>query len=211
VSTTSPQSAAASQQAEWQATLAKQLSGVTLPELQQLMGPQGLHGMLSGADRSGRMAQDAQVRTQALGQLNQGYDQAKMGTREAVSYGGLRSGEARRSPGAMNAALGGAATSLERDRQAALRNLEFASAQSSMSDYNKVLQLLGQGSSTSLGLAQGFSGAQNAAIGGLSSGTQMGGIIGGASTGASLGAYGGVYGAAAGAVIGGVAGGLSSP
>ena len=175
------------------------------------MGQQGLQGMLGSVNGSGQMAQDAAVKTAAMGQLNQGYDQAQMGTREAIGYGALRSGESRRSPGAVGSALGGAATGLERDRQAALRNLNFASAQSSMSDYNKVLQLLGQGTQTSLGLAQGFSGASGAAIGGLSNQTQAGGILGGAATGASLGSYGGVYGAAIGAVAGGLYGAATSP
>lgn len=209
MSSTSPQSAAAGDQAVWQAQLAQVLSGVSQPELKSLTGQ--LSGLLEGRNASGQMAPDAANLAASTSQLNQGYAQAKTGSREAISYGALRSGEGRMSPGATSSALTSAATSLDRDRQTALQNLQFQSAQSSMTDYNKVLQMLGQGTSTSLSLAQGFSGASSAAIGGLSNQSQAGGIIGGAATGASLGSYGGVYGAAIGAVAGGVYGGLSNP
>ena len=208
MSSTSPQAGAAADQAQWQSQLARMLSNVAAPELTQLMGSQGLGGMLAGRDASGRLPQDAALRTTAMSQLNQGYDQAKIGSREAISYGGLRSGEGRLSPGATGSAITSAATSLDRDRQSALRNLEFQSASSSMADYNQVLQLLGQGTKTSLGLAQGFSGAAGGAIGGMSNQSQLGGILGGASSGAALGANFGIYGALAGGVIGGAAGGL---
>ena len=203
MSSESPQAEAAGEQSEWQSHLATQLSGITLPELRNLMGEGGLSGMLSGRDFSGRMGVDSNVRQAALSQLNQGYAQAKTGSREAISYGGLRSGEGRLSPGAMGSSMMGAATSLDRDRQSALRNLEFQSAQSSLGDYNKVLQLLGQGSNTALGLSGGFSGAASSAIGGLSNQSQMSGVLGGAASGAGLGA---TVGGPWGALIGGVAG-----
>lgn len=209
MSTESPQAAAAGQQAQWQASLARQLSGITMPELWSLVSRES--NVLSSADQSGRLAPDAAVLSAAKGQLNQGYDQAKFGSQEAINYGALRSGEGRMSPGAVGSGVMSAATSLERDRASALRNLEFQSAQSSMADYNQVLQLLGQGSNAALGLSQGFSGASGAAIGGLSGQSQMGGILGGAASGASLGATFGGWGALAGGVIGGVAGGLTNP
>jgi hypothetical protein len=187
------------------------LSNVAAPELAQLMGPNGLSGMLAGRDASGRLPQDAANLAGATSQLNQGYAQAQNGSREAIAYGGLRSGEGRMSPGAMGSATMSAATSLDRDRQSALRNLEFQSASSSMADYNQVLQLLGQGTKTGLGLAQGFSGAAGAAIGGLSGTSQFGGALGGAASGAGLGfSVGGVPGAAIGGVAGGVAGYLGA-
>jgi len=211
MSTSSPQAAAAGQQSLWQSQLAQQLSGVALPELQQLMGSSGLGGMLAGRDSSGRLPQDAANLAGATSQLNQSYGQAKNGSREAIAYGGLRSGEGRTSPGAMGSATMSAATSLDRDRQSALQNLQFQSASSSMSDYNQVLQLLGQGTKTSMGLAQGFSGAAGSAVGGLSNQSQMGGVLGGASSGAGLGfTVGGPWGAAIGGVAGGVAGYLGS-
>jgi hypothetical protein len=104
-----------------------------------------------------------------------------------------------------------AATSLDRDRQSALKNLDFQSASSSRSDFNQVLQLLGQGTKTGLGLAQGFSGASGAAIGGLSNQSQFGGALGGAASGAGLGfTVGNVPGAVIGGVLGGVGGYLGA-
>jgi hypothetical protein len=211
MSSTSPQAKTAAENSAWQAGLAQQLSGITLPELQKILGSEGIASMLAGSIE-GRLPQDYVSLNAATGQLNQGYNNAQNTTAASINYGALRSGEGRRSPGAVSSALGGAATGLERDRTAALRNLEFASAQSSMSDYNKVLQLLGQGANTSLGLAQGFSGASNAAIGGLSGNTQMGNILGGASAGAGLGTsiYPG-WGTAIGAVVGGIYGATQNP
>jgi hypothetical protein len=209
MSTTSPQNAAAGDQAFWQAQLAQQLSGVAAPELKNLTGQ--LSGMLGGMDATGKMQADVGIQNAAAGQLNRSYAQAKRGSAEAISYGGLRSGMGDPT-GAGNSSMMSAATSLDRDRTSALNNLNFMSAQSSMQDYNQVLQLLGQGTKTSLGLAQGFSGAAGSAIGGLSTGTQMGGILGGAGAGAGLGmTVGGPWGAAIGGVVGGVAGGLTSP
>jgi hypothetical protein len=167
--------------------------------------------MLDSRDASGKLGMDASVLSSAQNQLNSGYDQALTGSREAINYGALRSGESRRSPGAVGSAIQGAATGLDRDRSSALRNLEFMSAQSSLSDYNQVLSLLGQGANASLGLAQGFSGASGAAIGGLSNQSQMGGILGGAASGASLGSVAGPWGALIGGVVGGVAGGVTAP
>jgi hypothetical protein len=212
MSTSSPQATAAGEQSQWQAQLAQMLAGVSQPELAKVMGPGGLQGLLSGTDASGKMAPDAANMEAATTQLNEGYDQAKTGSREAISYNALRSGESRRSPGAESSGIASAATSLDRDRSSAMRNLEFQSAQSSMSDYNKVLSMMGQGVNTSLGLAGGFSGASGAAIGGLSNTSQFGSVLGGASAGAGLGmSVGGGYGAAIGAVAGGVYGGLSNP
>lgn len=238
MSSESAQGKAAGEQAQWQAQLALQLSELTQPELQSLLGGGGKHwvsvpggvgggywanwdgseskegllpGMLASRDASGRMAPDTKIRADAMAQLNRGYDQAGFGSREAISYGALRAGEGRTSPGAVSSSIMSAATSLDRDRASAVRNLEFMSAQSSLKDYNQVLQLLGQGVNTSLGLAGGFSGAAGAAIGGLSNQSQLGNTIGGAATGASLGSYGGIPGALAGGVIGGAIGYGTTP
>lgn len=207
MSTSSPQADAAAQNAVWQAGLAQQLANVATPELKQLIGT--LQGDIKGAGASGLLGMDRQVKDSALAQLNQGYGQAQFGSREAIGYGGLRTGEGRLSPGALSSGVMSAATGLERDRQAALRNLNFQSAQTSLQDYNQVLSLLGQGTQTSLGLAQGFSGASNAAIGGLSSASPFGSALGGAASGASLGSVAGWPGAIVGGVVGGVGGYLA--
>jgi hypothetical protein len=179
-----------------------------MPELDALV--KRLGGMLE-TDASGMLKGDAALKSSAEKGLNQGYDQALTGSREAINYGALRSGESRRSPGAVGGAIQSAATGLDRDRASALRNLEFMSAQSNMSDYNQVLSLLGQGSNAALGLAQGFSGASGAAIGGLSNRSQFGSILGGAATGASLGSYGGGWGALIGAGVGAGIGAFTAP
>jgi hypothetical protein len=200
MSTVSPQAKAADQNAAWQSLLAGQLSGVALPELRGIMG--NISGMLGSQNANGQLPQDAANLKAATDQLNRGYGQAGFGNNEYIGYAANRAGEGRLSPGATSSWQHGAATSLERDRQSALANLNFMSAQSSMSDYNKLLGLMGQGVQTSLGLAQGYSGASNAAIGGLSNQTQMGGVLGGAAAGAGIGMVGGVPGAIVGGVVG---------
>lgn len=217
MSTSSPQAKAAGENAAWQANLSAQLGGVAIPELQKLLGgydkPGLIQNMLAQRDSSGRLPGDAAALAGATDELNRGYGRAGFNAYEGLNYAGLRSGEGRRSPGAMSGAWQGMATGLERDRMQALNNLQFMSAQSSMTDYNKLLGLMGQGVQTSLGLAQGFSGASNAAIGGLSTQTQMGSALGGMSAGAALGAgIGSIIpglGTAVGGLVGGVAGGAA--
>jgi len=208
MSTTSPQAAAAGEQAAYQAQLSQELSQIALPELKKMIGQGGMVSSQLASTQGGavKSSMDSGAYNSALGQLNQGYGQAAFGNREAINYGALRSNE--RSGNVMGSALGSAATSLERDRQAALSNLQFQSASSSLTDYNQLLSLMGQGVNSSLGLAQGFSGAANAAIGGLSQNTQMGSTLGGASAGAGLGATIGSVIPGVGTVIGGAAGGL---
>jgi len=211
MSTVSPQARAADENAQWQSALAKQLYEIAGPEYRSLLGQGGtISTMLGSMNANGQLPQDAANLKSATDQLNTGYSQAGFGNKEFVNYAGLRSGEGRLSPGATSSWQQGAATSLERDRQAALANLNFMSANASMTDYNKLLGLMGQGVQSSLGLAQGYSGASNAAIGGLSNQSQMGGALGGAASGAATGAVFGPWGAVAGGVIGGVAGALGS-
>ena len=178
--------------------MATLLSATAQPELRGLTTQ--LSGLLGSQNAAGQLAPDAAIRNAAAGQLNQSYDQARMGSREAIQYGALRSGLSRTNPMATSGAITSAATSLERDRMTALNNLNFQSAQSSMQDYNQVLQLLGQGTQAELGLATGFSGAATGALSGLSSAS--GGALGGASMGASLGGSFGPWGALAGGIAG---------
>jgi len=211
MSTQSSQAKEAGETSAWQAALASKLSAISMPEFQALLGPNGMiSGMFSGRDSSGRLGLDASALRTSTDQLNRSYGQAGFGNDEYIRYNAVRSGEGNRSLSPANSMMQGAATSLERDRQSALANLNFMSAQSSMSDYNKLLGLMGQGVQGSLGLAQGYTNAANAAIGGLSQSTEMGGFLGGASAGASLGSVAGPYGALIGGVIGGVGGYLGS-
>ena len=252
MSTSTPQQKAASETALWQSQLASQLSGITIPELQMLLGgpgtpgtpgtegswqvdpstgertwapgteatpgTAGTPGMLSSllaSTKGGTMPStlDQSVLAGATTQLNQGYNQAEMASGESIAYQGLRSGAGRMAPGATSSAIGRAATSLERDRQTALNNLQFQSSVSSMADYNSLLGLMGQGVQTSLGLASGFGAATGSAIGGMSNQSPFGSALGGAASGAGIGATigSGVLlggGTLIGGAIGGIAGGL---
>ena len=213
MSTVSPQAGAAGEISTWQADLSQRLAGISLPELQKIIGggpgatkSSTLPGMLASQNAQGQMGVDTQNYQSALQTLNQGYGNAQFSSKEGISYNALRGGTGREMGGATQSAITSAATSLERDQMAAQRNLQFMSAQSSMKDYNTVLQLLGQGSNTALGLASGFAGTSAAALQGMSNTTQMSGALGGATAGAGAGMAAGPYGALAGAVIGGVAG-----
>jgi len=210
MSTVSPQARAADENAQWQSALAKQLYEIAGPEYRSLLGQGGtISTMLGSMNANGQLPQDAANLKSATDELNRGYGQAGFGNREFVNYAGLRSGEGRISPMSANSMMQGAATSLERDRQAALANLNFMSANASMTDYNKLLGLMGQGVQSSLGLAQGYSGAANAALGGLSQQTQMGTTLAGMGAGASLGATIGSFWPGPGTLIGGAIGGIA--
>ena len=168
MSTTSPQAAAAGEQAAYQAQLSQELSQIALPELKKMIGQGGMVSSQLASTQGGavKSSMDSGAYNSALGQLNQGYGQAAFGNREAINYGALRSNE--RSGNVMGSALGSAATSLERDRQAALSNLQFQSASSSLTDYNQLLNLMGQGSRTALGLGGQAGQIATGAVGGLS-------------------------------------------
>lgn len=176
MSTSNPQAEAAGQQAGFSANLASQLSMIALPELTRLMGgPNSLIGGQLGSTGGGNVksSMDQANYNTSLSQLNQGYGQAQMGSREAIQYGALRSGLGRTQPGATSGAITSAATSLERDRQTALNNLNFQSSQASMQDYNQLLGLMGMGSKSALGLSGQAGGLANQAISGISNQSDM--------------------------------------
>ena len=186
MSSTSPRAAAAGQQSSFEAELQQQLAGIALPQLNAITGQNGLATNLLNSTQGGTVKSSADKANyaSALGQLNQGYGQAAFGNREAINYGALRSGE--RSGNVMGSALGSAATSLERDRQAALNNLQFQSASSSLTDYNQLLSLMGQGSQTALGLGGQAGQIANGAIGGLNNQSVLSQVLGGVSAGAGI-------------------------
>jgi hypothetical protein len=185
MSTQSDQSKAASESAGFQANIGRSLTGIYGPEYNMLLGnpTMGTPGLIPSALSSaqggnGMMAMDRQNLAGATSQLNSGYQQAGFGLGQNIGYGGLRSGEGRRSPFAMNAALGGAATTLGQQYASALNNLNFMSAQASMTDYNKMLGLMGMGVGSEMGLAGGFSQNMNQAIAGLKSTSEADDVIG---------------------------------
>lgn len=163
----SPQQDAAASLGLTQSALSNQLYKTAGPELQGLVGANGsiTNQLASTQGGQTKSSMDQAAYNSSLGQLNQSYDQAGFGNKEAVNYGALRAGE--RSGNVVGSALGSAATSLERDRQSALSNLQFQSSSASLTDYNQLLGLMGQGAKTSLGLAGGNWGLAAGGIGGL--------------------------------------------
>jgi hypothetical protein len=211
VSTESAQAKASGEEQQFQAQLSKNLSALTTPQLRQMIGPGGIITNALGSTANGtlRSSMDQKVYDESKASLDSAYGQAAFGNRESTNYAALRGGEGRLSSAVPGAAIGQAATALERDRQSALANLKFSSAASSMTNYNQLLGLFGQGVNQSLNLAQGFSGAAHAAIGGLSNQSQFGNTLGGASAGAGLGATIGSVIPGVGTVVGGAVGGLA--
>lgn len=212
----SAQSKAANQQTALQASLQSRLAGVAIPGLESMIGGGGtLTGLLNSTNGGQTLSSlDEAAYRSALGTLSSGYGQAKNTTGEAINYGALRGGESRLSGtgGPVSSALSGAATMLDRDRFVAEQNLSFASKSAGMSNYNKILNLFGQGTQTALGLGAGNANAAMNAMGGMSTQSQAGSVLGGAATGAALGsAVMPGWGTAIGAVGGGIIGAFTAP
>lgn len=210
----SDQTKAAEQQAMLQSTLSAKLAGIAIPGLESMIGKNGALTGLLDSTNNGRVLSslDKEKLDTVLGQVKTSYDQAGRNTGEAINYGALRGGESRLSPGATGSALSSAATMLDRDRFMAENNIKYASNAAGMTNYNKILNLFGQGSNTALGLGAGAGNIATSAIGGMSNTTPGGSILGGAASGAALGTavmpgWGTVIGAVGGGIVGGLAGG----
>jgi hypothetical protein len=212
----SDQTLAARKQATTQAQLQSNLSAIALPGLKSMIGPGGTLSNLLASTNNGQnlSSLDQKAMDTVLGQVKTGYGQAGFGTKEAISYGGLRSGEGRLSGtgGPQSSALSSAAMMLDRDRFMAEQNIKYASDAAGMTNFNKILNLFGQGTQTALGLGAGNANAATSAIAGMSTNTQTGSILGGASAGAAAGSailpgWGTVIGAVGGGLVGGLAGG----
>jgi hypothetical protein len=172
-----------------------------LPELSQMLAV-----VRRELGTGGEPADIKSIYGAARNQLNQGYDQAGPDTLGLLKQQALQSGQ-RFLPGQVQGAYSSYLTGLEQDRSQALRRLQFGEQQAGLSQYDQLLNLLGQGAGEGLNLARGYTANQAAAIGGLSQSSQFGSTLGGATAGAGLGAsVGGVYGAAAGAIGGGLLG-----
>lgn len=205
MSTESPAQAASADVARTNANLAQQLNSTSFPELSQMLGlirrelgSGGEPASISGAYGAARK------------QLDSSYDDALGNTKGLLNQQALQSGE-RFLPGQVNGVYGQYAQGLEQDRAQAQRRLQFGEANAGLSQYNQLLNMLGQGSGAALNLGRGYSGNQAAAIGGLSQSSQFGSALGGAASGAAIGTsiYPG-WGTAIGGVVGGAAGLLGS-
>lgn len=144
----------------------------------------------------------------ARAETDVGYDSAIKAQRELAGARARTSGQPY-STGELDAAISQGTWALNQSRDSAMRNLKFQEAQAGMGQYNQMLNLLGMGSNTAIGMGQGMSQAQLGAIGQMGGGGGWGGALqgaaGGAATGATIGA-GNPYGIAIGAVLGGVGG-----
>lgn len=208
MSTESPREAASAEAARTQAYLSQRLFSVAAPELRSVLG--SVRNELGGS--VGQMPGSINEAFEGIRSgVNSDYDSALRSQGATLKQKALQSGEIGTDPG-VNQAYLSAALTLEQDRAQAMRRLDFQKSQAGLSQYNSLLQLLGQGSGAALNLAQGFSGNQQSAIGNLSQSSQFGSTLGGAAAGASIGSsvYPG-WGTAIGAVGGGIAGALSSP
>lgn len=214
MSGSSDQEKAAGEQSALTASLSRQLSNIATPELERLIGDKGLLTDILKSTSGGQVKSslDQKVYDDSLKSLNDSFATAKTGTNESIRYGALRSGEDRRGAGVVPSAMGAAALTLDRDRTTALNRLKFESDSQSMTNYNNLLKIFGQGVNTTLSLGQGASGVAGGAIPMLSQNSQFGSALGGAASGAALGStvlpgWGTVIGGVAGGVIGAVGGG----
>lgn len=207
MSTSSPQQEAAIDQAKYQSMLSADLNAMADPQLRfasSLFGKE----LAGGPDELPPMVQEAFGKARM--NMQNTYSQLGTGNEELIKYRALTAG-APVGEGFTNAATGKMQKTLADDLSVSLANLKFQEGQAGLQTYNSLLQGLGQVSQTSFGLAQGFGGAANSAISGLSNTSQMQGALGGAITGAGLGAQtGNPYAIAGGAVVGGVLGALGS-
>jgi hypothetical protein len=176
------------------------LSNVALPQLSSILGqvtadlnPSQISPSVQNAFNTARTGVNADYATAGRGQtayINQ----------SAAQSGGIWSTNQIQDQQVL------AAQNLDQQRQGALQNLDFQESAAGMQQFNSLLQLLGQGSGTALGLGGGFGSAQAGAIGGMSNQSPGQGALSGGLAGAGTGAAFGPYGALIGGVLGAGAG-----
>ena len=201
MSQTSPREEAAAQTQYSASQFQKQLTDVSYPELQQLLGsvqtdmaggfnsiPSSVTSAFAPAFAANNATYSAQE-GQAGGVLGQ---RAKQGGMNLTS-------------GQLSDTTRSAISGLEQNRAQGNRNLKFEEASAGLTQYNSLIQALGGGARTALGLGSGGLGLELGAEGGMSNTSQFGSTLGGAAEGASLGSS--VY-PGWGTVIGGALGGL---
>ena len=200
MSSQSPQELAATKAQQANFDYQGTLSGISLP---------GIKATLESLQRqlgSGGLNQDVHAAfDSARSELGQGYENATMSAGNLTRQQALQSGEVYQ-PSQINDAITLQATQLDQQRVQGMRNLQFQEAQAGLTQYNQLMNLLGQGSGAALNLGQGYSGVQASAIGGMNNQSVLGGTLGGDATGAAAGSAFGAYGAIAGGLIGAGAG-----
>ena len=171
----SPRSTAAADASQTQAALLAQLAGIGLPEISQI------GGMISGQLQGGMNAipQDIQQAFAPIqAQMNQDFAQAGVGNAASIRQRAKQSGMPFSSE-QLSDATTRAAIDLEGAQSQANAQLQMTEASAGLEQFNTLMGLLGSGAQTSLGLGQGFGGAANTAIGGMSDQSLMSQIMGG--------------------------------
>ena len=201
MSTVSPQQQAATDAARYQADLSSQLSGIALPGIEDF-----IKSITQQLGKGGMPSDVSAVFDQARAQNNESFDTALKSNDAVMRQQALQSGGIF-TTGQINSGIGQAALGLNNQRQMAERKLNMDEAHAGMTQYNTLLQMLGQSSGAAMNMGKGFSGNMLGAISGMSNQSQFGATMGGAASGAGLGgSIGGGYGAIAGALAGGAAG-----
>ena len=201
MSQSSPRSEAAAQTQFTAASLQKQLTDISYPEIQSL-----LKSVTSdlGTGFNTVPASVSKAFAPAFSELNTTIDSAEGQMSGVLGQKAKQSG-AVLGPNQLTDATSLAVRGLEQNRAAGMRSLKFQEATAGLEQYNSLLSLLGQGSGTAIGMGSGALGLATGATAGMSGESQFGSAMGGAATGASIGSY---ISPGWGTVIGGVAGGL---
>jgi hypothetical protein len=202
MSTTSPREQAAANAQASAAGYQQQLTNIAFPELQSILSQ--VNSTLSG----GFGQEPANVKAAFApiwGQMEGDYDQAKAGTSATISQRAKQSGNMF-TTNQITDATTLAGIGLERDRAKSERLLQFQEASAGLDQYNNLLNILGAGSRSALGMGGAGLGLQVGAASGLSGTSQGAGAMGGAASGASMGT---MIAPGWGTLIGGVLGGAA--
>lgn len=205
MSTTSPREKAATDAQEAALQLQGQFTSMAYPVLQSLLGR--IKGDLSGGFEA-IPGSVSSVFDKARADMNKQYDRAAGTNTALIKQRATQSGELFSSE-QLTDATRTATIGLEQDRAQAERTLNMQEASAGLEQFNSLMNLLGAGGRTALGMGQGALGLQMGSIQGLSGTSTFGNALGGAAAGASLGAYGGWQGAAIGGALGGLYGAFS--
>lgn len=196
----SPQQQQAAEAARAQATRSQQLADISLPQLSSILGRVTGDLSATGISPSVMAAYDT-----ARTGINQDFATAGRGQQAYIQQAFAQGGNLYNT-NQIDDAKKTAALNLDQARQGALQNLSFQEAESGLTQFNALMNLLSGGAGTALNLAGGFAGQQSQAIGMLSNQSPGQGALGGALAGAGTGATFGPWGSVIGGVLGGIGG-----
>lgn len=198
----SPQEENSAEFSRLQAGYANRLADISFPQLQDLLsrvgrdlsgGPNAIPPSVAGAFSTARAG------------VNADFDMLGGGTKAMIAERAKTSGQIYSDQQVSTAQLD-AARALDTQRNTAMRQLDLQEAGAGLNEFNTLMDLLGSGAGTALGLGAGGAGNAAAALRGFSNVSPLQGALGGAATGASLGSYAGGYGALIGGILGAAGG-----